>query len=175
MSASSAEVVDTKSHARSRISNGSSLFGVKVDGRSVWARRLRDLINLHLNELGGENAVSAAKKSIIRRAATLTVELERLEANFALAGQATPQELDLYQRAAGNLRRLLKAIGLERHAKPIPHYKEEAARLMQERRANPPPPEPGDEPYVEDEDVADGEVVETVADAPSTTEEGGGP
>ena len=36
------------------------------------------------------------------------------------AGHADPGELDLYQRTAGNLRRLLEAVGLQRRAKPVP-------------------------------------------------------
>ena len=44
----------------------------------------------------------------------LTVELERLEAQFALAGEADPETLDLYGRTSGNLRRLLEAVGISR-------------------------------------------------------------
>jgi hypothetical protein len=80
---------------------------------------MRDLISLHISDLGGEDAASQAEKSIIRRAATLTVALEQLETRFAEAGEALPDELDLYQRAAGNLRRLLESLGLERRARPV--------------------------------------------------------
>jgi len=96
--------------AKSKLTNGATLPG--VDGRSSWVRRLRDLMALHLSDLGGEAAVSEAEKSIIRRAATLTVELERLELVFAKAGEASASELDLYQRTAGKLRRLLESLGL---------------------------------------------------------------
>jgi hypothetical protein len=85
----------------------------------MWARRLRDLIEQHVADLGGNEAVSAAERSIVRRAATLTVELERMEAAFALAGAASPQDLDLYQRTAGNLRRLLESLGLQRRARDV--------------------------------------------------------
>jgi hypothetical protein len=43
----------------------------------------------------------------------------RLEARFALAGEASERDLDLYQRTAGNLRRLLEAVGIQRRAKDI--------------------------------------------------------
>jgi hypothetical protein len=104
--------------ARSKISNGSAVLP-GVDGRSTWVRRLRDLVSLHLNDLGGDDAVSEAERSIVRRVATLTVELERMEAGFAMAGEALPEQLDLYQRTAGNLRRLLEAIGLERRSRNV--------------------------------------------------------
>jgi len=57
--------------------------------------------------------------TLVRRAATLTVELERMEAVFAVAGEATPDALDLYSRTAGNLRRLLESVGLQRRARDI--------------------------------------------------------
>ena len=49
----------------------------------------------------------------------MTVELERLETRFASAGGASVEDLDLYQRTAGNLRRLLEAVGLRRRAKEV--------------------------------------------------------
>lgn len=100
------------------MSNGSAVLP-GADGRSTWVRRLRDLISLHLSDLGGDDAVSEAERSIIRRASALTVELERLELSFALAGEATPAALDLYQRTANSLRRLLEAVGLQRRARTI--------------------------------------------------------
>ncbi|MCK1293420.1 hypothetical protein IVB35_22635 [Bradyrhizobium sp. 30] len=107
-----------KSQGRSRVSNGSSILP-GVDGRSVWARRLRDLIGLHLSDLGGDGAVSEAERSIIRRVATLTVELERMEVGFAVAGEAQPDQLELYQRTANSLRRLLESVGLGRRPRDI--------------------------------------------------------
>ena len=101
-----------KPEARSRITNGSILPG--VDGRSTWARRLKDLIALHTADLGGVEAISAAEASILRRAATLTVELERLELVFALAGEATPEQIDIYSRVSNTLRRHLESVGLKR-------------------------------------------------------------
>jgi hypothetical protein len=118
MSTTTPGVTTAKQTHRSRVTNGTALVA-GVDGRSMWARRLRDLIELHIDDLGGIDAVSAAERSIVRRAATLTVELERLETTFALAGAALPQELDLYQRTAGNLRRLLEGLGLKRRAKDV--------------------------------------------------------
>jgi hypothetical protein len=71
-------------------------------------------------DLGGIDYTSAAERSIIRRASTMTVELEQLEAKFALAGEADANELDFYARVAANLRRMLEAIGLQRRPKTIP-------------------------------------------------------
>jgi hypothetical protein len=100
-------------HARSRVTNGSAILP-GVDGRSQWARRLRDLIALHVADLGGIDNVSEAEKAILRRAATLATECERMEVMFALAGEAKPDVLDSYIRAANSMRRMLEALGLKR-------------------------------------------------------------
>jgi hypothetical protein len=107
-----------KSALKSRITNGSALLP-GVDGRNAWVRRCRDLIGEHVADLGGEEATSTAERSIVRRACVLTVELERLEARFAVAGAASSEDLDLYQRTAGNLRRLLESVGLQRRARDV--------------------------------------------------------
>jgi hypothetical protein len=103
---------------KSRITNGSALLP-GIDGRSAWVRRCKDVIAEHVADLGGVESTSAAERSIIRRASALTVELERLEAKFAAANAASDSDLDLYQRTAGNLRRLLEAIGIQRRPRDV--------------------------------------------------------
>src|SRR5262249_27317735 len=100
---------------KSRITNGSVLLP-GVDQRGAWIRRAKDVIAAHLAD---KPNATAAEQAIIRRAAVLIVELERLERQFALAGEADPLTLDLYGRVAGNMRRLLESVGLERRAKDI--------------------------------------------------------
>lgn len=100
---------------RSRVTNGSAVLP-GVDGRSTWVRRLRDLQALHIADLGGDANVSEAERSIVRRAATLTVELERMEAAFATAGEAKPSDLGTYVTTTNALRRLLADLGLDRKA-----------------------------------------------------------
>lgn len=121
MSARSSEITEPKSNGRSRVTNGSHVLP-GIDGRSTWARRFRDLMALHLSDLGGDDHVSEAQRSIVRRAATLEVELERLELKFALADPARPVEaadLDLYQRTSNTMRRHLEALGLERRPRDV--------------------------------------------------------
>jgi hypothetical protein len=107
-----------KDPQRSRVTNGSELVH-GVDGRSVWVRRAKDIIHEVLSDLGGLDNTSAAERSIVRRAATLTIALERLEAKFATAGEASAADLDAYQRGANSLRRLLEAIGLQRRQRGL--------------------------------------------------------
>jgi hypothetical protein len=118
LAADSSEIAGSKPTHRSAVTNGNAILP-GVDGRSTWVRRLRDLVNLHLSDLGGADHVSEAERSIIRRAATLTVELERLELRFAQAGEADPVDLELYQRTANSLRRLLEAVGIQRRPRDV--------------------------------------------------------
>ena len=104
-----------KSSGKSAITNGSCLLP-GVDGRSPWVRRCKDILAAYLSD---KPDATAAEQAIIRRAAVLTVELERLERQFALAGEADPETLELYGRVAGNMRRMLEAVGLERRSRNV--------------------------------------------------------
>ena len=100
---------------RSAVTNGSQLFAEKVDHRSAWVRRFRDLIQLHLLDLGGPEGCSESQVSLVRRAATLEIELERLEFEFARPDRtAGARALDRYSMLTNTLRRLLMTLGLER-------------------------------------------------------------
>lgn len=114
----SQQVISTKPTARSAVTNGSILLQ-GVDGRSSWARRARDLIEAHVADLGGHNMCSEGERSIVRRISVMTVELERMEQKFALADEINGQELDLYQRTAGSLRRLLESVGIQRRPRSV--------------------------------------------------------
>jgi hypothetical protein len=121
-------VAGQKRFGRSKLTNGSKLLP-GIDGRSAWVRRCKDVIAELISDRGGADNCSAAERSIIRRAAVLTTELERMEAQFAVAGEASSEALDCYARIAANLRRLLQTIGLERRAKPAPTMREFLASL----------------------------------------------
>ena len=108
---------------KSRVTNGGKLLPGIVDERSAWCRRAKDVIAAHINsDLGGEDNISVAERSLIRRVAVLTTQLEMLEARFAAAdGIASESEVDLYIRGAGALRRLLEALstGMPRRQRDV--------------------------------------------------------
>ena len=109
------------SRLRSAITNGRQLLA-DCDHRSARMRRLRDLIAGHVSDLGGRDQISEAEFCLIRRCSLLTLELELLEARFETNDGATAQELDIYQRAAGSLRRLHESLGLRRRSRDVtPH------------------------------------------------------
>jgi len=69
--------------------------------------------------LADATGVTYAPASNFNGAATLTVELERLEAKFATAGQAEAGELALYTTTSNTLKRLLEAVGLRRRPRDV--------------------------------------------------------
>jgi hypothetical protein len=101
---------------RSAITNGDLLPG--VDHRSTWARRVKDLIALHVSDLGGDDCMSEAEFALVRRAAVLTSQLEHMELRFA-SGESEPKILEVYGRTVNTLRRTLEAIGIKRRARDI--------------------------------------------------------
>jgi hypothetical protein len=105
---------------RSAVTNGRLFNRAMRDGRSGWSRRLGDLLDMHIADLGGQDVISNAERSIVRRIATISVELEWIEQSFksSRTGPKT-EELDLYFRGSNNLRRLLEAIGLQRRSRDV--------------------------------------------------------
>src|SRR5262249_9162976 len=77
-------VATRKSQGSARLTNGSELLP-DVDGRSVWARLLRDTMGAMYRHLGGEDRVSETQRLAIRRVGALEAEMIFLEAKFAKA------------------------------------------------------------------------------------------
>ncbi|WP_192259333.1 hypothetical protein [Mesorhizobium caraganae] len=102
---------------RSKIANGSATLLGGKDERSVYVRRMKEVIAEHAEDRGGPDAMSAAEKSMVRRVAVLTIELEKLETRFAEDPTVTDKTVDQYSRMAGNLGRLLERLGLKRKEK----------------------------------------------------------
>src|SRR5262245_66240555 len=95
---------------RSAVTNGRRLF-VDGDDNSAWSRRYRDLVAGHIADLGGRDLLSEAQLSLIKRAAAIEIELERMEG--ALSAGALV-DLDLFTRSASHLRRIFETLGIGR-------------------------------------------------------------
>ena len=93
---------------------------ITVDRRSGWARRLRDISRGYIADLGGVENTSSAERSLVRRIAGVTIQLEVIEAKMADEdGQVSQAYTDLYFRGSAHLGRLLKMLGLKRRAKDV--------------------------------------------------------
>jgi hypothetical protein len=102
-----------KPEARSRVGNGKVLLPM-TDGRSLTARRFQDLYEDIAGDLGGLDLLSEGQKQLIRRAATLSAESERQEAEWA---NGRPFDLPLYSTTSNCLRRIFETLGLERRSR----------------------------------------------------------
>lgn len=105
-------------YGRSAFTNGSTLFGKGVDGRSPWARLTRDTFTSLLVHCGGVEEVSETRRLAARRVSVLESELCFLENKFAQLRSAGAEpdanQLDLYGRLADRQRRLSEALGWDR-------------------------------------------------------------
>jgi hypothetical protein len=100
---------------RSAVTSGRQLF-IEGDPHSAWSRRYHDLIVGHCNDAGGAALLSEAQLSLIRRAASIECELERLDAMLSAGAEV---DLDAYGRAASHLRRIFEVLGLERKCRDV--------------------------------------------------------
>lgn len=78
---------------------------------SVWARRWRDLVQLHADDISGGlglHSLPEGLRQLLRRISTIEIELECMECQWA---QGQTPDLDLYSRASNTLHRLLITAG----------------------------------------------------------------
>ncbi len=124
----SASAHSRKSHGRSRVSNGRDVLP-DVDGRSIIARRYRDIMGAILSDQGGVAQCSESRLQLVRRFAAAAVLAEQLEARLA-----NGETIDIAEHAtlSSTLVRLAAKIGIDRVAKDIGVTLDEVIRLDHE-------------------------------------------
>lgn len=136
----STDVARAKPTARCRVSNGSSLLPT-VDGRSIWARLMRDQLAALIAHLGGADHTTETLRATARRAACLEAELVHLEDRFAQiradGDEPDASALDLYGRLADRQRRLHEVLGWQRTARDVTPTVDQYARQLREQEAAP--------------------------------------
>lgn len=85
-----------------------------LDGRTVAARRVREIVDNLSSDLG--NDLTEGQRQLVRRASLLATILESSETKL-LIGE--PVDLATYLSAVDRLRRVLTALGLERKARDV--------------------------------------------------------
>ncbi len=85
-----------------------------VDGRSLAARRYRDVAIALAADLGGQDKLNEPTKILVRQAAALTVQVEALQTKI-VAGEDNDHEQ--LTRLSNVLGRTLQRLGLKR---PVP-------------------------------------------------------
>ena len=100
---------------RSAVSNRTRLFA-QTDARSAWGRRYRDLVHDIGRDLGGVETLPELKLALVRRAAALVTECEKLEARLA---EGEEVDVDLLGRLTGHTRRLAEILGTDRKPRDV--------------------------------------------------------
>jgi hypothetical protein len=87
-----------------------------VDGRSVVARRYRDVAIALADDLGGQDKLSEPSKILVRQAAALTVQVEALQTRIVSGEDVNLEQLT---RLSNVLGRTLQRLGLKK-PRPTP-------------------------------------------------------
>jgi hypothetical protein len=108
--------VDRPLRTRAAVSNGTRNRPKGVDGRSAEARRFKDLVSSFAAGLGGESALTEAERALVRNAALLTVQSERLQAALLAGREVNSEEL---ARLANSSARVFAALRIKREPKEV--------------------------------------------------------
>jgi hypothetical protein len=106
---------DHKVYARSRLTNGKDLLP-NIDGRSLIARRYRDICSAIAADQGGLDQLSEARIQLIRRYAACCVLAEEMESRLVRGGQIDVAE---HAQLTSTMVRVAQRIGLDRVPRDI--------------------------------------------------------
>ena len=87
-----------------------------LDRRTRPFKRYETIRGAVLADMGGEENVSEVQKQLVSKFATIALQLEVMEA-AAIDGNEI--DVDLFGRAAGHLRRIAEALGMQRVARDV--------------------------------------------------------
>lgn len=91
----------------------------KLDGRSAEARCIAAIERGLVDQIGGQERISAGQRELVRRCSFLGFRLRAMEARFQ-AGTAPPEGADHYMAAVNTQARLLALLGLHVAEKAAP-------------------------------------------------------
>jgi hypothetical protein len=111
----------TSSAARHQSADRAPSRGGVLDGRTLVARRRRELIAIYVAALGGPAALSEGQRIDIRKAAELTALAEQARARAMREGATGAGELTAMVRLEGMAARAVRALNIKpRAAQPKP-------------------------------------------------------
>jgi hypothetical protein len=104
-----------KAYARSRLTNGKDLLP-NIDGRSLIARRYRDICTAIASDQGGPDQLSEARIQLTRRYAACCVIAEEMESRLVRGDQI---DITVYVQLTTTIVRIAPRIGLDRVPRDI--------------------------------------------------------
>ena len=131
MTAPSQPLEAASSRARSRVTNHKDLLP-NIDGRSLIARRYRDIVAAVIGDQGGLDRMAEARLQLCRRFAACSVLAEAMEARL-VNGEAL--DIGEYSQLTSTMVRVAHRIGINRTAKDITPHPLDYAREFDRRKA----------------------------------------
>jgi hypothetical protein len=90
-----------------------------LDGRTLVARRRRELIDVYTAALGGLTALTESQSVAVRKAAELTALSEQARADAMREGTSDPIKLSAMIRLESTAGRAVKALGIKPSARKL--------------------------------------------------------
>ena len=112
LSQDSSAVVARPIKVRSAVTNDPLMLR-GVDGRSMVARRYRDVAIALADDLGGQDKLSEPTKILVRQVAALTVQVESLQSKIVSGDDV---DLEQLTRLSNVLGRTLQRLGIRKRA-----------------------------------------------------------
>ena len=110
----SREIDASKMRYNTRIGTGKARHAQKIDTRTLWGRRDREIYNAIISDLGGADRLSELEHQVVRRAVGLTQLAEGKPVDIA----ASATLINVFNRTASLL-------GLKRRARDVtPHLED---------------------------------------------------
>ena len=99
-----------------KLRNGDATLLSAIDGRSLYAKRFREIAGQLIQDQGGDGELSEVRLQLLRRFATTCVLAEQLEVRMALDEAIDPNEHGIL---CSTLVRIANKVGLERVPKSV--------------------------------------------------------
>lgn len=117
--------------------------GGVLDGRTLVARRRRELIDVYTTALGGPAALSEGQVIDVRKAAELSALAEQARARAMREGLTDAGEISAMVRLESTAARAVRSLNIKQDANPKPpSIAEYAARRAAEKAASKPTGDP---------------------------------
>lgn len=87
-----------------------------LDGRTLAAKRAREVLQAVEGDLGGADRLTEAERQLVRRAAVLAVLAESAEAHWLAGGEL---DTSAHNGTVNTLRRLFETVGLQRRSRDV--------------------------------------------------------
>ncbi|SEE09125.1 hypothetical protein SAMN05519104_5181 [Rhizobiales bacterium GAS188] len=112
---------------RSKVTNGTRMLA-GIDGRSEQGRRYRDLMRSFASDIGGLQSLNESEMAMVRQAAALTAQSERMQADVVNDAGVDAEQLTRLLNSQKRALGALETIKRRRLAQLAPRSLSEALR-----------------------------------------------